>query len=108
MMIPMGVFQIEILLALLGTIYLFFGNDHENFTDIISGFVAVIMWFLISVSFLVGIHADGIDYQSSALFWVFTAIGVIIALITFMKLMDSVRTGRDSQNHIGGFDIGKI
>jgi len=39
MAIPMTILEIELLIALLGTVYLWFGNDTNNFTHLISIFV---------------------------------------------------------------------
>ena len=94
MAIPLGIFQIEILLALLGTAYCWFGYDPNNYSDAISGVLGTIFWFTSGLSLGVGIHSDGIDYTGGWLSWIFLGIGVIAALITFVKLLDTVRLRR--------------
>jgi hypothetical protein len=102
MTIPVTVLEIEVLFALLGTIYLWFGNDKFNYTDIISGVISTIFWFLTAMSFLIGIYSDTVQFVSTALFFVFLAIGIIVALITIVKIIDSMQAKKD---HIGSMEI---
>ena len=103
MAIPATVLEIELLIALLGTIYLWFGHDNSNYTDIISGIIATIFWFLTAMSFLIGIISDNVQFVSTALFFVFLAIGIIVAIITIVRIIDSLQTS--GKNHIGDMNL---
>jgi hypothetical protein len=107
MTMPMTILEIELLIALLCTAYLWFGRDQNNYTDIISGIISIIFWFLTAMSFLIGVVSDGIVFVSTALFFVFLAIGIIVAIITIVRIIDSL-SSRKTDSHIGDFDIGRI
>jgi hypothetical protein len=102
MAIPMTILEIELLIALLGTVYLWFGNDTNNFTHLISGIVGVIFWFLTAFSFLIGVVSDNIQFVSTALFFVFLAIGIVVSIILIVKILDSLNA---NQNHIGDMNL---
>ena len=107
MSMPMTVLLIELLISLLCTAYLWFGRDTNNFTDVISGVIAILFWWFTAYSFLVGVVSDGMVFTSSALFFVFLAIGIIVSIICIVRIIDTL-SSRKSENHIGDFDIGRI
>jgi hypothetical protein len=102
MAMPMTIVEIMLLIALLGTIYLWFGRDDNNFTHLISGIIGVIFWFLTAYSFLSGIMSDNIEFASPALFFVFLGIGIVVSLILIVKILDSLNANKD---HIGDMNI---
>jgi hypothetical protein len=95
-MIPIELFEIQILLALLCTGYMLFANDKNNYTDIIAGIVGMIFWFTSGLCALAGIAADNLLFSASWLMWIQTGIGVVVALITFTKIVDVL----DKRNHV--------
>lgn len=98
MAIPIAIFEIQVLLALLCTGYSWFIHDNNNYTDVIAGLLSVIFWWTSALSLLVGIASEGDVYSSSWLMWIFLGIGTTIALITFTKIVDVLNTRKDHVN----------
>jgi hypothetical protein len=97
MAIPITILEIELLFSLLGTAYLWFGHDKFNYTELISGIIATLCWFLTAFSFLIGVATDGMLFVSTALFFVVLAIGIIVGLITIVKILDTLNSrGKDT------------
>ena len=99
MTMPYQVWLVLIGFATLCTFYSLTVNDRNNYTDTITGVIAVIFWILSGLSLLGGIQAEDMLYQSGSLMWVFIAIGIIIAIITIVKILDIVAE-RDRGNHV--------
>jgi uncharacterized membrane protein len=95
MAIPIELLEIQILLALICTAYSWFIHDNNNYTDVIAGLLSVIFWWTSGLSFLNGIQSDNTVYVGSWLMWIFLGIGVIVALITFTKIVDVLNTRKD-------------
>lgn len=106
MAIPIGILEIEIVLALLCTLHSWFGYDANNYTDAISGVLAFIFWITSGLSLMVGIQTEGMVYQGGWLAWIFIGVSVIVGLISIVKLFDVIRSRKDRQNHVSmGFDM---
>lgn len=106
MAIPIGILEIEIFLALLCTAHAWFGYDAYNYTDVIAGILGFIFWLTSGLSLMVGIQSEDIMYQGGWLAWIFIGIAVIVGLISLVKLLDVIRSRKDSQNHVNmGFDM---
>lgn len=95
-MIPVEIFEIEVLLALIASACMFLIHDTENYIDIISALVATIMWWIAGLMTLTGIQSQSGTFAGSWLCWVFVGIGVVTALITFIKIIDIL----DRKNHV--------
>lgn len=72
----------------------------NNYTDAIAGFIAVIFWILSGLSLLGGIQAEDMVYSSSSIMWIFIALGVIVAIITIVKILDIIAERDSSSNHV--------
>lgn len=106
MAIPIGIWEVQIVLALLCTTYSWFGYDKNNYTDVISGIIGFILWITSGLSLMVGIQSEDMLYQGGWLAWIFIGIAVIVGLISLVKLLDVIRSRKDSQNHVNmGFDM---
>ena len=106
MPIPIGILEIQIVLALLCTVHSWFGYDAYNYTDVISGIIGFIFWITSGLSLMVGVQSEGQFYRGGWLSWIFVAIAVIVGLIALVKLLDVIRSRKDSQNHVNmGFDM---
>lgn len=105
MSIPLGLFQIEIVLALLGCAYGLFGYDANNYSHTIAFVISTIMWFTSSMSLAIGIHSDGIDYTGGWIVFIFLGIGIISALIAIVMLIDTLRLHRSQGSVNMDFDM---
>ncbi|WP_440953566.1 hypothetical protein [Methanococcoides sp. FTZ1] len=77
-----------ILLATVCTGYSWHVRDRSNYTDIISGFVAVLFWLVGGTAFFSGIVADSMTYASEYIAWIFIGIAIIQALIVFIRVTE--------------------
>jgi len=91
-MIPYQIWLVLLLLAVICTGYLFFVHDRNNYSEAIVGVVAVIMWVLSGMYCAAGLTYDvnADPYTSVTLMWIFVAIGVVVGLITIVKILDIV------------------
>lgn len=106
MAIPIGILEIQIVLALLCTAHSWFGYDAYNYTDVISGILGFILWLTSGLSLMAGIQSESVTYTGGWLSWIFIGIAVIVGLIALVKLLDVIRSRKDSQNHVNmGFDM---
>jgi hypothetical protein len=78
MAIPINIFEMQVLLALLCTAFSWFVHDDNNYTDIIGGVVAVIFWWTSGLSMLIGIVSESETYTATWLCWILLGIGVIV------------------------------
>jgi hypothetical protein len=102
MAIPIGLWEVQILLALICTAVSWFVHDNNNYVDIISGVVATIFWWTSGLCMLIGVTSENAVFTASWMMWIFVGIGVIIALITYTKIVDALNTRKD---HVSmGFD----
>lgn len=98
MTMPINILEIQLTLALLSTLCLFFINDKNNYVDTISGLVATIFWWTSGLSLLSGVSSEGVTYSGSWLMWIFVGIGVVTAFITFVKILDAINGRKDHVN----------
>lgn len=97
---PVQVWLVLLTLAGLCTIYSLTVRDSNNYTDAITGMLAVIFWNLSGLSLLAGVQAEDMVYSSGAIMWIFIAIGVIVAIITIVKILDIVAERNNRGNHV--------
>jgi uncharacterized membrane protein len=95
-MIPIELFEIQLLLALLCTGYMLFIHDRNNYSDIISGVVGMLFWWTSGLTVLSGVQSENVQFSSSWLMWILIGIGVVVSLITFTKIVDIL----NSRNHV--------
>lgn len=100
MVMPYQVWLALLTFAGLCTIYSLTVRDNNNYTDAITGVIAVIFWLLSGISLLSGVQAEDMMYSSSSIMWIFIAIGVIVAIITIVKILDIVAARNNSGNHV--------
>lgn len=100
MTMPVQVWLVLLTLAGLCTLYSLTVRDKNNYTDAITGVLAVIFWILSGLSLLAGVQAEDMVYSSSSIMWVFIAIGIIVAIITIVKILDIVADRDRSSNHV--------
>lgn len=84
-MIPWEVWSLMILLASVGTAYSWRFRDNENYTDIIAGFMSIVFWIICGISLFGGVVTESMTYANQYIAWLFIAIGIIAALITFTR-----------------------
>lgn len=101
-MISHDTWNIYLLMAILCTIYLLFIKDRNNYSEAIAGFIGVVFWILVGENLGTGIEnsVGGID-QSIGTMWIFVIIGIIVGIITFIKILDIVADRKnDRDNHV--------
>lgn len=99
-MIPVQVWLVLLTFAGLCTFYSIRVRDRNNYTDAISGLLATIFWILSGLSLLGGVQTEYVTYQSSSIMWVFVAIGIIVAIITIVRILDIVAERDRDRNHV--------
>jgi len=99
-MIPVQVWLVLLAFAGLCTFYSIRVRDRNNYTDAIAGLLAVIFWILSGISLLGGVQTEYVTYQSGSLMWVFVAIGIIVAIITIVRILDIVAERDRNHNHV--------
>lgn len=104
MAIPIDVWIMFILLAVVCTGYSWFGRDTQNYTDAICGVIAMIFWFVSGIACLIGLQTDVATFTASYGFWIFIAIGAIEGVITIVKILDIV-TSRKNQRYVKFEDL---
>lgn len=92
MVMPVQIWYALIGFATLCTIYSLTVRDQNNYTDAITGVLAVIFWLLSGLSLLTGVQAEDMVYSSGSIMWIFIAIAVIVAIITIVKILDLTAT----------------
>lgn len=100
MTIPIGIWEAQIFLALLCTAHSWFGNDRNNYTDVISGVLGFIFWTTSGISLMSGIRSEDMTYAGGWLSWIFIGIAIIVALISIVKLIDVVNDRNYREQHI--------
>lgn len=94
-MIPIQLLEIQIALALIATACLFFVRDQNNYVDVIAGLVATIFWWTSGLSVLTGIQTQDGVFGGAWMMWIFVGIGIVTALITFVKIVDVLNARKD-------------
>jgi hypothetical protein len=89
-----GIWEVIILLALLGTAVSWFIKDYNNYTDAIAGIFSVILWFVAGISCLIGIQSENLTF-TAWLMWIFVVVGVIEAILTIVKILDIVTARKE-------------
>jgi membrane-bound ClpP family serine protease len=103
MAMPYQIWFVLLFLSIICTGYLFFVSDKNNYTDAISGLFATVFWIISGLCFAVGLTTDvnADPYTSTGLMWLFVAIGVIVGLITFVKILDIMtERKKDKKDHV--------
>lgn len=100
---PYQIWLVMLTFAGLCTFYSLKVRDANNYTDAIAGIVSVIFWVMSGLSLLAGIQAELMVYRNAALMWVFISIGVIMAIITIVRILD-IMTERKSGHVRMGFN----
>jgi hypothetical protein len=99
MTMPIDVWKTVIVGAAITSGILLYVNDGRNYTDVISGLLSTILWFVAGSAINVGIlTADGLVWNSGSLFWVCIGIAAVIGLITFVKMIDAANKTTDHVN----------
>ncbi len=94
-MIPINLLEVQILLALLCTAYSWGVHDKNNYTDAIAGIVGTIFWWTSGLCTLGGVQSQDGTYASAWFMWIFIGIGIVTALITFVKIVDILNSRKD-------------
>lgn len=102
-MIPVVILEVSLSLALLGNMAMFFVHNNENYLGEISGLASILFWFASAYMFLIGVVSDGMLFTSSALFFIFLVIGIIVAIIDIVKIIDTIKS--ENKDHIGDMSI---
>lgn len=97
MTVPIGIWYVEIVLALLCTYHCWFGFDDKNYTDAVCGGLSVVLWFVVGLSALTGIWAEDMTYSASWMMLLFIIIGILQGLITFVKILDIVKENKNKK-----------
>lgn len=106
-MMPHDVWLELTLGATICTAYFIFGNDRRNYTDTMSGALATILWFVTGINALSGIVCEGgTVYSASWLMWLLLALGSIMGLLLFVRILDIVRERKDRRyTKFGGMGL---
>lgn len=88
MVMPVQIWYTLLIFATLCTAYSLTVRDINNYTDAIAGILGTIFWLLAGLSLLVGVQAEDMVYSSGSIMWIFIAIGVIVTIITIVKILD--------------------
>lgn len=101
MEIPIEIFIVFLLISIGCSLYLLFIHDRNNYSEAIAGVLAVIFWIITGLTLFVGVVAQNglVIYQSTAVGWIFIAIGAIVGLITFVKILDIIVERRKEKNN---------
>lgn len=97
---PVQVWLTLLAFATLCTFYSLRVRDRNNYTDAIAGVIATIFWLLSGISLLGGIQMEYATYSSAAIMWVFIAIGIIVAIITIVRILDIIAERDRDKNHV--------
>jgi hypothetical protein len=87
---PFEMFAVFLFVAIGCALYLLFVHDKNNYSDAIAGLFSIAFFIISGLTLFVGIVAQNgtVTYQSTGVGWIFVAIGVIVGLITFVKILD--------------------
>jgi membrane-bound ClpP family serine protease len=101
MAMPIMIWCVLLVMAIICTGYLFFIHDRNNYTDAIAGVLAIVFWIISGLCFAVGLttDVDADPYTSTGLMWLFVAIGIIVGLITFVKILDIMTARKKERNN---------
>ena len=91
--------------ALLCTGYMVFVHDKINFTDIIFGVIGVFLWIISGLVINNGVIPSvqgAAEWNAGWLMWLLIALGAIIGIIVFTKIVDVIRT--EGTEHIGNMN----
>lgn len=90
MAMPYQIWMVLLFLAIICTAYLFAVRDKNNYTEAIAGLFAIVLWIISGLCFAAGLITDvnSDPYTSTGLMWLFVSIGIIVGLITFVKILD--------------------
>lgn len=100
MAMPYQIWLVLLTFSVLTTMYALMVWDKLNYTDAIAGVLGTIFWFISGLSILIGVQAEDMMYQSSVLMWIFVAIGIIIALLTIVRIFDIINERKERKNHV--------
>lgn len=103
MALPFEVWVMFLLLAVGCTLYLLFVHDKNNYSEAVAGLLAIVFFILTGLALFIGIVAQNgtVTYQSTGVGWIFIAIGLIVGLITFVKILDIVTARKkEKDNHV--------
>jgi hypothetical protein len=100
MFIPWEIWLVLLTLAIGCTGYMLRIKDRDNYTEAICGVLSTLFWLLSGYTIAIGIQAEGMAYSSTSLMWIFVAIGVIVGILTFVKVLDII-SRKDSNTNLG-------
>lgn len=95
-MIPFDIWEVLLALSVLGTYYTWKIIDKQNYTDIITGLFATILWILSGYSFFLGIYInDTTAYFNTPVGLLFVFFGIVLGLFTFMRILNFVNPSKE-------------
>lgn len=101
MAVPIEIWKTFVYLAVGFTAYMLFIHDKNNYSEAIAGIFAFIFWIISALSFAIGIdpnYNESNFYQSTGTMWIFVAAGVIMGLLTFVKILDIMTARKKEKN----------
>lgn len=75
-----------------------FTREANNYTNAIARILATLLWFIVGISCILGIKTQYTTFTAGWLMWIFIAIGVIEAIISFVTILDII-TARKEETH---------
>jgi hypothetical protein len=98
---PFEIWFVLLLISVGCALYLFFIKDHNNYTEAIAGFLSTIFFILSGYALMIGITAENstVDYNSTSIGWLFIMIGIIVGIISFVRVLDIINA-RSKETHV--------
>jgi hypothetical protein len=104
MIIPLSLWVFLAVFAVGAFCFCLFVKDRNNYSNVIAGAIAIVLWFVAGLQLFIGISSEGAVYVSGSLAWIFLAIGVIQGIITFVLVLDIVTERKNSRSTYMGLE----
>lgn len=100
MEIPFEMWGMLLLISIGCALYLIFIKDYNNYSEVIAGFLSFIFFVITGYSLFIGIVAENstVNYSSVSLGWIFIIIGLVVGILTFVRVLDVIAT-RKKEEH---------
>ena len=97
MIIPFDIWALMIVLAGLCTAHSWFVRDKNNYTEAITGVIAVVLWLSSGISLLIGVKDEDMVFVSGWMMWLFVVFGIIEAIIVIVRIMDIINERKEDR-----------
>lgn len=104
MIMPITLWVFLAVFAVGASCFCLFVRDRNNYSNVIAGAIAIVLWFVAGLQLFVGVAAEGAVYASGSLAWIFIALGVIQGIISFVMVLDIVSERKRTRETYMGFD----